>query len=102
MGLIIEVDNYQGLAPLEIDILEATKGKTEYVLNKEKPVKVELHPNDFKLVESDLKAFASYDGLRHESEIMSNSWQMGDVYVVFTKKRIPRQSTNTSSENGSI
>ena len=33
--MIIEVDNYQGLETLEIDILEATKGKTEYVLNKE-------------------------------------------------------------------
>ena len=41
--MILEVDNYQGLETLEIDILEATKGKTEYVLNKEMPVKVELH-----------------------------------------------------------
>ena len=93
MGLIIEVDNYIGLETLEIDILEATKGKTEYVLNKEKPVKA---------VESDLKAFASYEGLRHESEIMSNQWRMGDVYVVFTKKKISKSIDITSSENGSI
>ncbi len=97
--MIIEVDNYQGLETLEIDILEATKGRTEYVLNKEKPVKVELHPNDFKQVEIDLKAFASYEGIRHESEIMSNKWQLGDVYVVFIKRKI---SKNTFSTNGSI
>lgn len=99
MGLIIEVDNYQGLETLEIDILEATKGKVEHILNKENPVKVELHPNDFKQVEHDLKAFGSYEGLRHESEIMSNKWQMGDVYVVFTKKKI---TSDKHSQNGSI
>tara|TARA_Y100001951_G_C11207847_1_gene221134 strand:+ start:433 stop:726 length:294 start_codon:yes stop_codon:yes gene_type:complete len=97
--MILEVDNYQGLETLEIDILEATKGKTEYVLNKEKPVKIELHPNDFKRVENDLKAFASYEGIRHESEIMSNAWQLGDVYVVFIKRKI---SKNTFSTNGSV
>ena len=46
MALTIEVDNYQGLETLEIDILEATKGKTEYILNKESPVKVELLRGD--------------------------------------------------------
>ncbi len=97
--MIIEVDNYQGLETLEIDILEATKGKTEYILNKEMPVNVELHPNDFKQVEIDLKAFASYEGIRHESEIMSNKWQLGDIYVVFTKKKIFKKK---HSENGSI
>jgi len=97
--MILEVDNYQGLETLEIDILEATKGKTEYILNKEMPVKIELHPNDFKQVEIDLKAFASYEGIRHESEIMSNKWQMGDIYVVFTKKKIKR---NTPSSNGIV
>ena len=76
--MILEVDNYQGLETLEIDILEATKGKTEYILNK---------------------AFASYEGIRHESEIMSNKWQMGDIYVVFTKKKIKR---NTPSSNGIV
>ncbi len=96
--MIIEVDNYQGLETLEIDILEATKGKTEYILNKEKPVKVELHPNDFKQVEIDLKAYASYEGLRNEKEIMSNKWQLGDVYVVFVKRKVPR----SFSSNGSV
>jgi len=97
--MIIEVDNYQGLETLEIDILEATKGKTEYILNKEMPVKVELHPNDFKQVEQDLKAFASYEGIRHESEIMSNKWQLGDIYVLFIKKKIAKRK---HSQNGSI
>lgn len=97
--MILEVDNYQGLETLEIDILEATKGKTEYILNKETPVKIELHPNDFKQVEKDLKAFASYEGIRHESEIMSNKWQMGEIYVVFIKKTIPRKK---HTENGAI
>jgi len=100
MSLIIEVDNYQGLETLEIDILEATKGKTEYILDKENPVKIELHPNDFKQVAEDLKAFASYDGLRHESEIMSNKWKMGDVYVVFIKKKLSK--INPISNNGVI
>ena len=99
MGLILEVDNYQGLEVLEIDILEATRGKTEYILNKENPIKVELHPNDFKQVEKDLKAFASYEGIRHESEIMSNKWQLGDVYVVFAMRKI---STDSYSSNGTI
>ena len=80
--------------------MEATKGKTEYILDKENPVKVELHPNDFKQVEEDLKAFASYDGLRHESEIMSNKWKMGDVYVVFTKKKLSK--INPIKDNGVI
>ena len=56
MGLILEVDNYQGLEVLEIYILEATRGKTEYILNKENPIKVELHPNDFKKVEEGLES----------------------------------------------
>ena len=99
MGLILEVDNYQGLEVLEIDILEATRGKTEYILNKENPIKVELHPNDFKQVEKDLKAFASYEGIRHESEIMSNKWQLGDVYVVFVMRKISKDSY---SSNGTI
>ena len=51
----------------------------------------------FKQVENDLKAFASYEGLRNEKEIMSNKWQMGDVYVVFVKRKIARNfSTNGS------
>ncbi|MAH44668.1 hypothetical protein CMI37_02515 [Candidatus Pacearchaeota archaeon] len=99
MALTIEVDSYQGLETLEIDILEATKGRTEYILNKESPVKVELHPNDFKQVEHDLKAFGSYEGIRHESEIMSNKWQLGDVYVVFTKKKLDKEKYKG---NGSI
>jgi len=99
MSLIIEVDHYEGLETLEIDILDATKGRTEYILNKEKPVKVELHPNDFKRVEQDLKAFASYEGIRHESEIMTNKWRLGDVYVMFVKKKIPK---NTPSSNGVV
>ena len=72
--------------------------QTEYILNKEKPVKVELHPNDFKQVEIDLKAYASYEGLRNEKEIMSNKWQLGDVYVVFVKRKVPR----SFSSNGSV
>jgi hypothetical protein len=85
--MILEVEVFESLEGLANDIQEATKSHPDNVYSKELPMKIEAEKKVFDKIEEALKVRASYDGLRHESHLMSNTWQMGDTYVSFLIKK---------------
>jgi hypothetical protein len=85
--MILEVEVFESLEGLANDIQDAVITYPNNVFSKDKPMKVELEKDVFTQVETALKTRASYEGLRHESQLMSNTWQMGDTYVSFLLKK---------------
>lgn len=85
--MILEVDVFNSLEELANDIADAANNHQNNVFSKDLPMKVEVKKDEYTKIETALKSRASYDGLRHESEIMSNVWNMGDIYVSFLLKR---------------
>jgi len=85
--MILEVDVFNSLEELANDIADAANNHKNNVFSKDLPMKVEVKKDEYTKIEKALKSRASYDGLRNESELMSNVWNMGDIYVAFLLKK---------------
>lgn len=85
--MILEVEVFNSLEELANDIADAANSHQNNVFSKDLPMKVEVKKKEYVEIEKALKSRASYDGLRNESELMSNVWNMGDIYVSFILKK---------------
>ena len=85
--MILEVDYFDSLEGLADDIQQATSTFTNHIFDKERPLKVSLTKENFEKVKDQLLAYGSYNGIRHESEFMANTWQIADTYVAFNIRK---------------
>ena len=85
--MILEVEVFNSLEELANDIADAANSHKNNVFSKDLPMKIEVKKDEYTKIEKALKSRASYDGLRNESELTSNVWIMGDVYVSFILKK---------------
>jgi hypothetical protein len=85
--MILEVEVFNSLEELANDIADAANSHQDNVFSKDLPMKIEVKKDEYTKIEEALKSRASYDGLRNESELMSNVWNMGDIYVSFILKK---------------
>ena len=87
MGLTLEIDEYKSLDTLGNDISEAARVNTHHIYDRETPMIIELSKNDYKKLETDLRAEGSYAGIREDREFMHNQWSMAGIQVSFTLKK---------------
>jgi len=87
MGLTLEVENYIDLSTLANDIASASKNHKNHIYDQETPMKVEVSKDDFKRIETDLKVRGYFPGIRKESELMTNQWNVDGVQVCFLIKK---------------
>jgi len=84
--ITLEVEYYSSLEILADDIRDALMKNLTDITSKDRPMKVELDRENYDKVMEDLKSFASYGGIRTESEIKTNTWEVAGEFVSFIDK----------------
>lgn len=85
--MILEINNYTTLEAIALDITDAANANPNNMFDATSPMKVELPKEELAKVLGDLKAFASYPGIRSMNEFPSIKWQVSGYHVVFMQKK---------------